>query len=350
METNLKTINDLVQLSFFTNIGKDISSASTLKELIDAIMAHIGTIFAPAHWSLLLRKHPSGELTFIKVIGSGSDALTGKILKKGQGIAGWIAENGQAAISDNVKTDPRFSSSMDEESGFNTRSIIGVPLKTSTRVFGVIELVNPTRTENFSAFDLKLLGTIADYAAIAMEKLYYIKALKRSALKDPLTGLNNRRPLMPFIRRELARAQRENSPFTLLFVDIDDFKAINDTCGHDQGDYVLKKVAKILEDSIRKIDFLCRWGGDEFVLVLPGQTREGAELIRKRIMESPALKELTDNYQTGLSIGIHEAKEQEAEAILASVDKDMYDEKITRLEQKPEDMPDALEQTLEEFQ
>jgi len=344
--TTDERFDDLVKLSFFSEIGKAITAARDLKDLSRAVMEQIGAAFAPASWSLFFRNHRSGELTFVVAIGSGADRLIGKTLEKGRGVAGWIAEKGEALIIEDVAKDSRFDPSMDQTSGFTTKSIIGVPLKTRTRVFGVIELINRMNGQAFTAFDLKLLSTIADYAAIAMEKLYYIQALKRSATIDPLTKLYNRRLLGPSIQREVERSRRDGTPFCILFIDIDRFKSVNDRWGHETGDAVLRGVADILREVIRKVDFVCRWGGDEFVVVLAATDKNTAQLIKDRLLKEPGYLALVDAYGIGLSVGVHEAKDGDAAEILKTVDKDMYDEKYREAEKEPEDLHTALEDAL----
>jgi diguanylate cyclase (GGDEF)-like protein len=346
----IEEYDDLVRLSFFSEIGKTISASRNLTELLRAMMEQIGSIFAPTSWSILLRNHKSGELTFVMVTGAGADELRGKTLRRGQGVAGWIAENGLPVIIDDVARDPRFDGSMDQTIQFKTESIIGVPLKTRTRVFGVIELVNRLSGQHFSTYDLKLLTTIADYAAIAMEKLYYIQALRRTATTDHLTGLYNRRLLMPFIKREIERSKRDGTSFCLLFIDVNNFKQVNDRRGHDAGDNVLRQVAEILRIVLRKVDFICRWGGDEFVVVLPALTKEGAERIKERLLAYPAFVALATEFEIGLSVGVQEAADGDVDEIMAAVDRDMYDEKMSQLDEEPEDMPTALEEALEGVQ
>jgi diguanylate cyclase (GGDEF)-like protein len=338
--------NNLVRLDFFADIGKAIAGASTLKEVLQAVMEQVATIFAPSNWSVLLRKHPSGDLVFVKVTGAAVDTLEGHVIPRGTGIAGWIAENGQALVIPDVSTDTRFDPSSDAKSGFITKSIIGVPLKTRTRVFGVLELVNRMDGSPFTSYDLKLLTTIGDFAAIALEKIYYMQNLRQVAITDPLTKLKNRRLLQPVLEREIQRQKRDMKPFSVLFVDIDDFKLINDAFGHDIGDQVLIKVAAILRDATRKSDFLCRWGGDEFIVVLPGQGKDHAEIVRKRILQDKRLKQ--DNEIT-LSIGLTEALGHDIDEVLKAVDRDMYDEKMESITANPEDMPTACEDIVEEF-
>ncbi|MDY7029695.1 MAG: GAF domain-containing protein, partial [Spirochaetota bacterium] len=158
MDSNLQDhdMDNLVKLSFFSEIGKAITSANTVNQTMEAVMEQIGKIFAPTHWSLLLRDSKSGELKFTIVVGSGVEQLKGKVLPRGRGIAGWIAENGQSLIVEDVKKDTRFDPEIDRETSFTTNSIIGVPLKSRGTVFGVIELINKIDGTRFTALELSI--------------------------------------------------------------------------------------------------------------------------------------------------------------------------------------------------
>ena len=313
---------ELVKLSFFNNIGKSIASSRSLKETIEKVMDHIGEVFAPYNWSLLLRNHTTGDLTFYSVTGEATESLTGKVVKKGKGIVGWIAENGKPLIIEDVSKDKRFDGSFDEMSGFTTESIIGVPLKSNGKVFGVIELVNKLDHTAFTAFDLKLLTTIADFAAIAIEKVYYLARLKKLVNIDPLTGVYNRRFLQFYLQKELLRNKRDNTVLSLLFIDIDDFKMLNDSNGHIAGDEILKDVTSAVSDSIRSSDSLFRFGGDEFVVLLPKTEKKSAEKIRERINRTIKKRKFRIRYS--VTTGCFQAGCESAEDVLSLVDKDMY--------------------------
>jgi len=324
MEHVIKETGDLVRLAFFLEIGKAISRARTINDTLNVGMEHIGNIFAPLHWSLLLRDPKTGELTFTVAIGPSSEKLRGMRLPRGEGIAGWIAEHGQALIVEDVAADPRFSGRLDEMTGFSTTSIIGVPLKSQHRVFGVIELVNRIDERPFTPMELKTLTTIADFAAIAIEKAYYLKALKRLASIDPLTGVYNRGEFHRIVRRELERASRYAAPFSCLMADVDDFKAINDGYGHLVGDAVLRTVAETMTQCLRKADSVCRYGGDEFVAVLPNTDRQQAEEARARILK--ALEERNRRDQTvafRVSIGLHCAVGKDRDSFLEQLDQNL---------------------------
>lgn len=333
---------DLVKLSYFTNIGKAITSASTLRGTLEEVMRQIGTIFAPRNWSLLLRVPGSGDLRFAIVIGSGVNSLKGRVLSRGTGVAGWIAERGEEVIIEDVRCDPRFDPSMDQLTRFETRSIIGVPLKSQDRVFGVIELINKLDGTPFSAFDLNLLMTIADFAAIAIEKAYYVKALKRVASVDALTGLYNRRSFQRFLDREIERSRRSCEPFAVMMVDIDRFKSINDTHGHPAGDAVLKDVATLLRSALRAADLVCRYGGDEFIAVMPGANRERAAKARDRLFAALARRNRDAPIPISLSIGLHEATGDRTEEIVQFVDEDLYEQKQRRTERSIADVDEHL--------
>lgn len=321
-------IDDLIKLSFFTEIGKAITSARTVQEVLRRVMEHVGTIFAPLYWSVLLRNKKTGELTFKLVVGENVESLKGLRLDRGEGVAGWIAESGESLILADVSRDPRFNGRIDALTGFQTRSIIGVPLKSGGRVFGVIELINKLNGQPFSAYELKVLKTVADFAAIAIEKLYYLRALRRMATTDPLTGLYNRRSLERFLARETERSRRYGEPLSALWVDIDEFKRINDQFGHLAGDRVLQQAAELLAQSVRAVDVVFRYGGDEFIVLLPNTDRDRAEKVRGRILARLAfLRESGQDFPFGLSIGLHSAGPDATDDLLAFSDRDLYRQK-----------------------
>jgi diguanylate cyclase (GGDEF)-like protein len=338
-------VDDLVRLSFFADIGKAITSSLTVRETVSAVMEQIGRIFAPANWSFFLRNHRTGELRFAKVVGSGVEELEGRVLPRGSGVAGWIAETGETVIIEDVSRDKRFNPEMDRITGFTTHSIIGVPLKSRGKIFGVIELINKIDGGQFTPLELNLLQTIADYAAIAIEKQYYFRALKRMANVDSLTGLYNRRVLMRHLEKEIEKTKRDGSCFSLMLMDVDRFKRINDRYGHSVGDKVLERISDILRHVTRKADVLSRFGGDEFIILLRGARREHAEKLKDRIEAALKDDNRTAEIPVSLSFGIHESGRENAEEALDFVDRSMYRDK----EEKQERQVLSLEKNTEEL-
>ncbi len=344
-------IDDLVKLSFFSGMGKALTSSRTLRELLAQVMEQIGTIFAPLYWSVLLRNKKTGELTFRLVVGENAEALKGLKLSRGEGVAGWIAENAESVMIEDVNRDPRFNGRIDTITGFETHSIIGVPLLTNGRVFGVIELINKLNGEPFSAYELKILRTVADFAAIAIEKIYYLRALQRLATTDPLTGVYNRRSLERSLAREVERSRRYGQPLSALWVDIDDFKRINDQFGHLAGDRILKRTADLLAGEVRRVDAVFRYGGDEFIVLLPNTDRDRAEMVRARILARiDRLKEEQHEFPYHLSIGLHSAGPDGVEDILAFTDRDLYRQKDHKEETSILEVESHLDELLEEEQ
>ncbi|WP_319560214.1 sensor domain-containing diguanylate cyclase [Marispirochaeta sp.] len=324
--------DDLVKLSYFADMAKKITSAYTVKDTLVAVQHHIGAIFSPQNWSIMLTEPETGRLRFQEVTGEGADQLKGQVLARGTGIAGWIAEHALPLIVEDVTTDDRFDPSMDELTGFTTKSIIGVPLINRGRVFGVIELVNKPDGTSFSPMELKILVTIAEFGAIAIEKAYYTAALKRVAMTDPLTGALNRRGMEKSLEREVSRCKRINTLITILMFDVDNFKEINDTYGHIQGDEVLKELADILKKNIRKADIICRYGGDEFAVIMPDAGYKKAEHVKNRILAHLAIENDRREFSFGVSIGIHSGEPDTVADIFDFADKALYFEKTRKIE------------------
>lgn len=339
-------LSDLVKLSYFADMAKGITSAASVAETIREVQRHVGSIFAPRNWSILLTDPNTGGLRFHEVEGEGAESLRGKQLPPGKGIAGWIAENAAPLIVENVDRDERFDPTMDETIGFKTRSIIGVPLLHRSKVFGVIELINKINGTPFSALDLKVLVTIADFAAIAIQRAYYIAALKRIAVTDPMTGVLNRRGMERALDREVERCRRKESPITILMFDVDNFKEINDTQGHLQGDQVLQDLAEILKMNVRKMDILCRYGGDEFAVIMPEAETADAERVRQRINAHLAIVNDRREFPFAVSIGIHSGSPESVAEVFDSADKALYFEKTRKIEADVEDLGSYLSEFL----
>ncbi len=159
---------------------------------------------------------------------------------------------------------------------------IALPLETHGRVIGTLT-VAPPGPGAFGAEAVARLKAFARLAALAVHGALRDRTLTSLSLTDELTGLGNRRALEQALRRELARASRSGKPLSVLWLDLDDFKELNDRFGHQWGDAALRAVARVLQRCCRASDVACRVGGDEFVVVLPGVNRLEAERVVRRI-------------------------------------------------------------------
>jgi diguanylate cyclase len=143
---------------------------------------------------------------------------------------------------------------------------------------------------------------------------------------DPLTGVLNRHAFSEALRREIIRAKRTSAPLAILYIDIDDFKALNDTQGHQRGDEVLRLISKSLRESSREIDIIARLGGDEFCVVLPSVDEEGADTYRSRFVNK--LRTYCEGVAVSIGISVAGPEEYfEPEAMIGAADSKMYSEK-----------------------
>lgn len=158
------------ELEALNQVATILNSAHDLKTVLELAIERIGAALHAKAGSLLLRDETTGELVFAVALGRVAEQLRGRRLAAGQGIAGWVVQNGEGVLVSDTSTDHRFSAEMDQESGFVTRSILSAPLKTSQGIIGVVELLNHTDGRPFAEADLRLLEAIAMHAAVVIEK------------------------------------------------------------------------------------------------------------------------------------------------------------------------------------
>lgn len=179
----------------------------------------------------------------------------------------------------------------------------------------------------------KLLGSLVDENAALRAEVAVLRKYRSLAFRDPLTGLGNRRYLEQRLHEEIDRAgRREDCQFSVVVVDIDDFKQINDIHGHAQGDRSLCWVARFLEDNVREHDICCRTGGDEFAVLLPDADEAGCAMLVDRLREKLDLHIHSSHWPIRLSLGMATWPNDGAsmDNLLEHADKDMYRDKCSR--------------------
>ncbi len=276
-------------------MGKSLSKAKTVKEVLDIVMYQVGCIFQPCHWSILLKDPKTGDMVFSVVVGTNSKRLQGVRLPKGEGIAGFVMETGQPMVVDDVTTDSRFSARVDKYTRFNTRSIIATPLKTDDKIFGVIELVNRVNEESFSEKDLTLLSSISEYAAIAIERSYYNQALTNLATRDNLTGLRNRFSFERSVSNPDEFQMRFGRVFSILILIVEGLSRQYEAFGQEACDNAVKHLSAILNKTKRREDIIFRYGDNSFIALLPLTYSDGAVKARERIEK--ALTQTPDEHK-----------------------------------------------------
>jgi diguanylate cyclase (GGDEF)-like protein len=158
-----------------------------------------------------------------------------------------------------------------------------VPLRLRDHMLGALAVDSRQQQKLFTQADIGPLSTLADYAAIAISNARLFAEVQLAAITDELTGLNNRRHFMALAEQEYKRARRFDRPLTAIMLDIDHFKQVNDTYGHAAGDQVIAEVGRRLRSGVRAIDIAGRYGGDEFVLILPETLLAGAGMLGDRL-------------------------------------------------------------------
>jgi len=347
----------------FCTIGRILTSSLQPKDVIEKVMHLIGKYFSPQNWSLLLINEATNTLTFEIVMGTDADKLKGIHIHKGEGIVGWVCDNAKAAIVEDTSKDIRFSSRLDTLISFKTHSIVCVPLlNAENKVIGAIELINkitsPTNKHkekmipmhnNFTKNDMKILSSIATFTGIAIENSFLYKKVEELVMVDSLTGINNRHFFDEIFQQEIEKVKRYKRHMCLLMIDIDNFKMINDTFGHVTGDRILRSVADILRVTIRDSDFLARFGGDEFVIIMPEAKEINAFGLIRRIQEMISKWNTTETVKgltLNVSIGIHEAGAENIDTILIDADKDLYQCKVFRKKSEELTSPEEIQRYL----
>src|ERR1039458_6179572 len=196
------------RLSLFHEVGKALFSTLDLQKILQTIMEKISDLLQPDTWSLLMLDEDTHELYFEIAIGSGAEKLRDVRLKLGEGVAGWVAQHGEPLLVENARSDPRFTSKLEEVSQAETRSIVCVPIKAHDHVLGVIELVNALAKPSFGAEDIPILKSLADYAAIALENARYVQRIHELTITDDCTAIHKARHLNFVLDTEIYRDRK----------------------------------------------------------------------------------------------------------------------------------------------
>jgi diguanylate cyclase (GGDEF)-like protein len=273
------------RLSLFHEVGKALFSTLDLQKILQTIMEKISDLLEPDTWSLLMLDPKGRELYFEIAIGTGADKLKDFRLKLGEGIAGWVAQHGEGVLVEDVDQDSRFCQRVDELTGLKTRSVLCVPIKGREQTLGVIELVNFAGREAFRNDDIPILKSLADYAAIALENARYVQRIHELTITDDCTALYNARHLSFVLDAEIYRSNRYGYEFSVVFIDLDYFKRVNDEFGHLVGSKLLWMIGDIIKGNLRMIDYAFRYGGDEFVVLLPQTSKQNALMVVRRIKD-----------------------------------------------------------------
>lgn len=249
--------------------------------------------FVPSESGSLLLDDPRAKgrgdaintLTFIACFGPHADRLLGRQIPLNDGIAGRVYSTATPYISQNVSEDANFNDDVDRYTGYKTSSVIAVPVTVRESIFGVLELLNRRGHGHYSGEDLLLLETFAGYISSSIQNALDAIRAREAARRDDLTGLYNDRYLHHRLSEEIPRAERDALDLSLIFFDLDRFKNVNDRYGHLVGSRTLKEIGYLVQSWNPPGGIPARYGGDEFVIILPGYNAKEAMVTAERLRE-----------------------------------------------------------------
>lgn len=317
------------EFDFFEGLGSILTSDMELGKMVIQIMKKVRDIIGASTWSVFLLDEETGELVLEKTSSRYFKEKQSKVrIKPGEGVPGWVLREGIPVIVPDVTKDRRFV--CDLTGSDSSHSLMCVPLKSKGKVIGVMEFGNNDDSEPFTKNDIDLLMKISYYISLAVERVALYQKMAELAVTDDLTKLFNSRYLNRTIEVEIQRSERSKTSVSLIFMDLDNFKEVNDNFGHLVGSKVLVEVGQILMKSLRSIDIIARYGGDEFVIVLPQTIPEAAmrvaERVRRLIERNIFLKKDGYNIRLTASFGVasYPRSAKTKEELIKLADEAMY--------------------------
>ncbi|MGA7340072.1 MAG: sensor domain-containing diguanylate cyclase [Terracidiphilus sp.] len=285
----------LADLLVFHQLARSLTSSFDLDTILRTILEHMERTIEAELWTLLMLDEATQELYYAIAAGGEQASLRDLRVKVGEGVAGWVVEHGETLILPEAEDDPRLKSSR------KVRSVIALPLRGRKGTHGAIEIFNP-RADQMNDYTIAFLHILADHAAIAIENASDVSRIQQLTITDDTTGLFNVRHLYDVLGRELDRCRQSKLPVSLAFLDLDRFKLVNDEHGHLVGSELLARTGQRLQELSRKQDLCFRYGGDEFVLLMPETDANSALALAGALLA--ALMETRFQMKNGLRLGV----------------------------------------------
>jgi diguanylate cyclase (GGDEF)-like protein len=330
LEQRRRIARSVHELSVLAEMGQLVQNVTDPEELYQVTVHQIQRLVDCDHCTFFLFDAQQQRLE--------PKASTGRIInlvehiafEHGNGISGWVARKRKLLHIPDLLGEKRLLNM--ELMPTDIRSFLCVPMVVQGQVVGVLN-ISHARPNAFSSDDIRVIGILASQAAVAIERGSMLQQLTVAALTDPLTEVYNRRHFEHQLTNELKRAQRYGHRVSLLLVDIDRFKRINDKFGHQTGDIVLQHVVDVMRRVVRETDVLARYGGDEIALILPCTGLEDAQIVAERIRATveaapPAILH-NEKQRLTLSIGVAAFPEHgsDRDRLLQITDQALYEAK-----------------------
>lgn len=256
----------------FHDVARALTSTLELEIVLTTVMTKMAQFFGPERWSMMLVDKEKNDLYYVIAVGEDTNSLRGLRVPMGEGVAGWVALTGNPMVVPDTTVEPRWQEFSRNNPGLEIHSIACMPVRSAEGVVGVIQLLN-SKIDLLSDYSVQFLRVLCDFSAIAVRNAEDMKRIHMLSITDDCTGLFNARHLYTLLEEQLTRPGKP--PFSLLFMDLDRFKSINDTHGHLVGSRLLAEVGEMIKQVVGSDNPAFRYGGDEFVVLLPEMTKRG---------------------------------------------------------------------------
>lgn len=310
-------------LKTLLEVSRLISSNYPIPKVIRSICGKLRKLLDTDDCSIMILNEKSRELAFSESSGLTRWEMKNIKFSLGEGVAGWVAKHKRPVLIEDVRSDARFK--VVQEQKRSMVSMISAPLMVKRRVIGVVSLTTRENGHVFTNDELELVVLMSAHISLALEnnRLYEISVL------DGLTNIFNRRYLEQRLLEEVAYSKRYTKPLSILLLDIDFFKRLNDTHGHQAGDYVLKNVSTTLSQALREYDVVARYGGEEFAIMLPTTPKQKGATIAERLRQSICERDFRFREETikcSISLGVAAFPEdgKDPESLVAAADRALY--------------------------
>ncbi len=314
-------------------IAQTIGSSLNMNDTVTLVSNKLRAIVPFDTCIIFIVDDRSGKAIAIHVVGDHADMFSRRRISVGDGITGWVIANSRSMCNASPELD---LAGLPEDISHTYRGVLVSPLIREDGAFGAITLYSKGRT-SYTTEHVRLLESVAQHAASALNNAITFEKTKESALTDQLTELPNARGFYMMLEQRLAECQRLNrEALSLISMDVDDFKKINDQWGHAIGDRLLASVARVIRKELRQMDILSRYAGDEFVAIMPMASQTMSEMVGERIRQAVAAHKFSvrtgKSVSVTISIGVASfpVNGETTEELLATAARNMQRDKHTR--------------------
>ncbi len=283
-------------LAFLNTISKMAISSEDAAQMMADIVREIQKNFRYDHIGIGIMDYATKDIEIKAEAGTTSQTL-GRRIPVGSGVLGKVARTGVSALVQNAG--PGQLAGVLPES----RAVLCLPISYGETLLGVLNI--ESRDENaFAPQDVLILNTLADLLATALHNSFVFQRLQQQSITDGLTGIKTRRFFWEALSSEWKRASRSGRPFSVVLIDLDKFKEVNDSLGHLEGDLVLARVGRLLEQKCRQSNVVARYGGDEFIILMPETGIEQAQVLAERLRLWLATDPMLEEHHITGSFGV----------------------------------------------